>query len=122
MGIVRSTDKKTGIVYLYSSEYRYDPVKKRSNPKRTLVGKLDPKTGEMIPTDGRRRRHMEKDSVPKSETKKELCPESIEVLLDLLQKKEEIIKDQARQLEQLTKLKKELQSLSQLLTELISSL
>ena len=122
MGIVRSTDKKTGIVYLYSSEYRYDPVKKRSNPKRTLVGKLDPKTGEMIPTDGRRRKHMEKDSVPKSETKKERWSESIEVLLDLLQKKEEIIKDQARQLEQLTKLKKELQSLSQLLTELISSL
>ena len=53
--IVKSFDKKTGITYLYSSESRWDPVRKRPSPVRKCIGKLDPVTGKMVPTGKRGR-------------------------------------------------------------------
>lgn len=53
--IVKSFDKKTGITYLYSSESRWDPVRKRPSPVRRCIGKLDPVTGKMVPTGKRGR-------------------------------------------------------------------
>ena len=53
--VVKSFDKKTGITYLYSSESRWDPVRKRPSPVRRCIGKLDPVTGKMVPTGKRGR-------------------------------------------------------------------
>lgn len=53
MAIIKQFDKRSGITYVYDSKSYYDKEKKCSRAKRTLIGKIDPNTGEMIPTDGR---------------------------------------------------------------------
>ena len=53
MAIIKQFDKRSGITYVYDSKSYYDKEKKCSRAKRTLIGKIDPDTGEMIPTDGR---------------------------------------------------------------------
>ncbi len=55
MAQIQHYDKRVGITYVYESESYYDPEKKQSRSKRKLIGKIDPDTGEMIPT-GRRGR------------------------------------------------------------------
>ena len=49
--IVQHYDKKTGKIRVYESTPHYDPVTKQSRPKP-----LDPETGELIPSSGRRGR------------------------------------------------------------------
>ena len=53
MAIIKQFDKRSGITYVYDSKSYYDKEKKCSRARRTLIGKIDPDTGEMIPTDGR---------------------------------------------------------------------
>ena len=53
MAIIKQFDKRSGITYVYDSKSYYDKEKKCSRAKRTLIGKIGPDTGEMIPTDGR---------------------------------------------------------------------
>ena len=50
MGIVYQTNKKTGITYAYRNEAYWDKEKQQSRAKRTLIGKLDPDTGEIVST------------------------------------------------------------------------
>ena len=56
MGIVTQTDKRSGITYAYETTYRWDKEKKQSRAKRICVGKVDPQTGEIVPTRGRARK------------------------------------------------------------------
>ncbi len=56
MGIVYQTDKRSGITYAYENKSFWDKEKKQSRSKRSLIGRVDDKTGEIIPTDGRCRR------------------------------------------------------------------
>ncbi len=53
MGIIHQKDKRTGITYVYESTAVWDKEKKQSRAKRRLIGRLDPETGEILPTDGR---------------------------------------------------------------------
>jgi len=53
MSIVHQTDKRSGITYAYESISHWDKEKKQSRSKRTLIGRVDPKTSTIIPTDGR---------------------------------------------------------------------
>ncbi len=50
MAIVKHKDKRTGVTYVYESESYWDKEKKQPRSKRTLIGKLDEATGEIIPT------------------------------------------------------------------------
>ncbi|MCK9526573.1 MAG: IS1634 family transposase [Limnochordia bacterium] len=50
MGIVYYTNKKTGITYAYENEPYWDKEKQQSRAKRKLIGKVDPDTGEIVPT------------------------------------------------------------------------
>jgi len=50
MGIVYWTNKQTGIKYAYNNEAYWDKEKKQSRARRTLLGKVDPVTGEIVPT------------------------------------------------------------------------
>lgn len=54
--IVQHYDKKTGKTRVYESTPHYDPVTKQSRPKRKYLGTLDPETGKLIPSSGRRGR------------------------------------------------------------------
>ena len=62
MGIVYQTDKRVGITYAYENKAYWDKEKKQSRSKRTLIGRVDPDTGEIIPTEGRRK----KESIKKT--------------------------------------------------------
>jgi len=55
MSIVKCYDKRTGTTYCYESINYWDKEKKKPASKRTLIGKIDPATGEMVPTGGRGR-------------------------------------------------------------------
>lgn len=96
MAIIKQFDKRSGITYVYDSKSYYDKEKKCSRAKRTLIGKIDPNTGEMIPTDGRNKG-----------AKSNSNPVSQEVNKD---KRIQELKDENRQLKlQVSALKKELE-------------
>jgi len=61
--IVYQKDKRSGLTYAYESIAYWDKEKQQSRAKRTLIGRLDPKTGEIVPTDGRRRKKKEESAV-----------------------------------------------------------
>jgi transposase len=60
--IIYQTDKRIGVTYAYESTAFWDKEKKRSRAKRILIGKLDPETGKIVPTDGRNRVEAQKIS------------------------------------------------------------
>ena len=62
--LVHAKDKRTGIIYVYSSESYWDKEKKAPRNRRTLIGKLDPETGEIIPTGKRGRKPKDAASAP----------------------------------------------------------
>lgn len=61
MAIIHQHDKRSGITYAYESLSYWDKEKKQSRAKRTLIGRVDPVSGETTPTDGR----CKKDKVKK---------------------------------------------------------
>ena len=48
--IVYQTNKKTGITYAYESVSYWDKEKQQSRAKRRCIGKIDPKTKQIVPT------------------------------------------------------------------------
>ena len=56
MAIIHQHDKRSGITYAYESHSYWDPEKKMTRAKRKLIGRVDPETGDIIPTDGRNRK------------------------------------------------------------------
>lgn len=59
MSIINQHDKRSGITYIYESISYWDKEKQQPRAKRKLIGKRDPQTGEMIPTDGRGKKRLE---------------------------------------------------------------
>lgn len=58
MGIVFYTNKKTGITYAYENKAYWDKEKKQSRSKRKLIGKVDPVSGEIVPTRAYKKREQ----------------------------------------------------------------
>lgn len=56
MAIIKQHDKRSGITYAYESHSYWDPEKKMVRAKRKLIGRVDPDTGEIVPTDGRNKK------------------------------------------------------------------
>ena len=53
MSIVKITDKRIGVTYVYDQQKGvWDSEKQQMRSKRTLIGKVDPETGETVPTKG----------------------------------------------------------------------
>ena len=57
VGIVYQKDSRSGITYAYDSVSVWNKELKQSRAKRKLIGRVDEKTGEIIPTDGRCRKN-----------------------------------------------------------------
>ena len=96
MAIIKQFDKRSGITYVYDSKSYYDKEKKCSRAKRTLIGKIDPDTGKMIPTDGRNKGAKSKPDSVSPEINKD--------------KRIQELEDENRQLKlQISALKKELE-------------
>ena len=64
MGLVYQRNKKTGITYVYRNEPYWDKAKQQSRAKRTLIGKLDPETGEIMPTRSYKKRQEQESVAP----------------------------------------------------------
>lgn len=71
MGIVYQHNKKTGITYAYENVSYWDKEKQQSRAKRTLLGRVDPKTGEIIPTRSYKRKT---EPVPEERSKRGPVP------------------------------------------------
>ena len=56
MAIVKQYDKRSGNTYVYESTSYWDKEKKQPRSRRKLIGRLDPETGNVVPTDGRGKR------------------------------------------------------------------
>lgn len=54
--IIYQKDKRSGLTYAYRSESWWDKEKKQSRSKRTLIGRVNPRTGAIEETDGRGRK------------------------------------------------------------------
>jgi len=50
MGIIYQKDKRVGITYAYENESYWDKEKKQPRSRRKLIGRLDEKTGTILPT------------------------------------------------------------------------
>ena len=50
MALVYQTNKTTGITYAYENTPYWDKEKQQSRAKRKLIGKIDPETGDIVPT------------------------------------------------------------------------
>ncbi len=59
VAIIYQKDKRSGITYAYESVSYWDKNKQQSRSKRTLIGRVDNETGEIVPTDGRGRKEKE---------------------------------------------------------------
>ena len=70
MAIIKQHDKRSGITYAYESHSYWDPEKKMTRAKRKLIGRIDPKTGEIIPTDGRNRKKKDEKASEEVDYKK----------------------------------------------------
>ena len=62
MAIIYQHDKRSNITYAYESHSYWDKEKKMTRAKRTLIGRVNAETGEIVPTDGRCR----KDKIKKT--------------------------------------------------------
>ena len=56
MAIIRQTNKKTGITYVIDSESYWDKEKQQPRSRRKIIGKIDPITGEVVPTNSHQKR------------------------------------------------------------------
>ena len=97
MAIIKQFDKRSGITYVYDSKSFYDKEKKCSRAKRTLIGKIDPETGDIIPTDGRNKgaktavkTNSSAPEIDKDKRIKELENENQQLMLQVAALKKEI--------------------------------
>jgi len=61
MAIVKYKNQ-SGVTYAYESTAQWDPEKKQSRPVRKYLGRVDPETGEIIQTKGKRGRPKKEDT------------------------------------------------------------
>ena len=69
MALIHQVNKKTGVVYVYDQKSRWIPELKQSRVvERKLVGKVDPDTGDIVPT-GRRGRPKKASTLSDAQAK-----------------------------------------------------
>ena len=66
MAIIYQTNKKTGITYVIESESYWDRDKQQPRSHRKIIGKINPETGEVVPT---KKYNREKKSSSHSDAK-----------------------------------------------------
>ena len=105
MAIIKQYDKRSGITYAYESVAYWDPEKKMSRAKRKLIGRINPETGEIIPTDGRNRRKKDETEKGEETSPSENYKEMYEKLLKKCESQELIIKSLQERIKELERRK-----------------
>ena len=91
--IVYQIDKKTGAKYAFESVSYWDKEKKQPRSKRKYLGKVDPETGEIIPSRGRTTHSQKKDVQD---------PDGLQKLQDEIKDRDQTIAELRRELDELT--------------------
>ena len=97
--IVYQIDKKTGTKYAFESISYWDKDKKQPRSKRKYLGKVDPETGEIIPSKGRSSHSEENNASNRDE---------LRALHDEIQKRDKTIEKLRRDLDEVTEKNEEL--------------
>lgn len=114
MAIIKHKDKRSGVTYVYESESYWDKEKKQPRSRRKLIGKIDEETGEIVPTGKSGRRKSETEGPAPSGGK------PITDQIELLEKKNEIIRELKAENAALKKEKAEIQKTLQMLCQKLS--
>lgn len=132
MAIVKCRDPKSGITYVYTSDCFYDEEQGKYRYKRKCIGKVNPETGETIPTGARGGYRKKQEDTPPDGTDeprkrgrkptKEPSPEYAKTLAQLeelkgqnLELKQQILsleKDNKQLLSKLDRVKKQMEQLA----------
>ena len=97
MAIIKQYHRDTDTTYVYDSTSYWDSEKGQSRSRRKCIGKIDPATGEIIPT-GRRGRRKKDPVLPGPGTAEET--DKIKALYETVQKENIILKNKVSELEQ----------------------
>ena len=103
MAIIYQHDKRSGITYAYESHSYRDKQTKASRAKRTLIGRVNPETGEIVPTDGRGRKDKVKEEREEQPDYKALYENlqkkltSQELIIRALQKERDVLRERRQQ-------------------------
>lgn len=68
MAIIKKYNPKVNTTYVYESISYWDKELKQPRSKRKLIGKIDPVTGEIVPTSGRGRKPSSGSTAGSTET------------------------------------------------------
>ena len=102
MAIIKQYHKDTDTTYVYDSQSYWDAEKGQSRSRRKLLGKLDPETGEIIPTGQRGRKKKERPAEGPAQTDVKAAAETA-VYLEKIQQQEQTIRQQQTQITELSK-------------------
>jgi hypothetical protein len=83
MAIIKQYHKDTDTTYVYESTSYWDPEKKQARSTRKCIGRIDPETGEIIPT-GKRGRKKEAEPVFNDAISSKLTQELDKARADIL--------------------------------------
>ena len=100
MAIVKQYHKDTNTTYVYESESYWDAEKGQSRSRRRVSGKIDPETGEIIPTGkrGRKKKDPSQDIPGPSDGTAALYAQSLEKI-QVLEERIRILEQQVSGLE-----------------------
>ncbi len=98
LATIYQTNKKTGITYVIESESYWDKEKQQPRSHRTIIGKINPDTGEIVPT--KKYNRVKKSSSPSK-------PHSESSLMDIVNSKEDTLKHISELEQQVIRLREE---------------
>ena len=102
MAIIKQYHKDTDTTYVYDSVSYWDAEKGQSRSKRKLLGKLDPATGEIIPTGQRGRKKKERPAEDSEQVEAKVATVTAGYL-EKIQQQELTIRQQQAQIAELSK-------------------
>ena len=78
--VVYQQNKKSGVIYAYEDRPYWDPEKKQSRSRRKMLGKVDPETGDIVPTRERKTKEApdlkevpDQEDIPEQAQEKPTC-------------------------------------------------
>lgn len=115
MAIIRQYRKATDTVYVLEAERIYDPEKKQTRyVHRRLIGKVDPSTGEVIPT-GKRGRPRKNPVSGDTQGEKTEAAANGQTITELTAKIEQLQQELAESKQQISSMDSIMQSIQRLL-------
>ena len=103
MSIIKAFHKARNTTYVYESDSHWDKSKQQSRSKRKLIGKIDPKTGNIVPTGprGRKKSRRKKKADATTTVKKPNYKTLYEEATSFIETKDAIIVEQRREIARL---------------------